>query len=145
MKSNIYFKDVSFGYRKGHTILKNISFNVSSGQTVAIVENKDHGKTSIISLLNRLYEVGSGKIKIDDVPIEDWDLIALRSSIGVVLQDVFLFSGSVLENITLRNPVIDRSKVEAAARLIDMHDFIMQLPGGYDDNVMERGATLSLG
>jgi ATP-binding cassette subfamily B protein len=118
---------------------------VSSGQTVAIVGHTGSGKTTIISLLNRLYEVGSGKIKIDDVPIEDWDLIALRSSIGVVLQDVFLFSGSVLENITLRNPVIDRSKVEDAARLIDMHDFIMQLPGGYDYNVMERGATLSLG
>ncbi len=145
VKGKIDFEDVSFGYTKEHPILKNVSFNVSSGQTVAIVGHTGSGKTTIISLLNRLYEVGSGKIKIDDVPIEDWDLIALRSSIGVVLQDVFLFSGSVLENITLRNPVIDRSKVEDAARLIDMHDFIMQLPGGYDYNVMERGATLSLG
>ena len=145
VKGKIDFENVSFGYTKGQTILKNVSFSVPSVQTVAIVGHTGSGKTTIISLLNRLYDVESGKIKIDNVSICDWDLDALRSSIGVVLQDVFLFSGSVLDNITLRNPDIKRTKVEDAARLIDMHDFIMQLPGGYDYNVMERGATLSLG
>jgi len=145
VKGKIDFENVSFGYTKGQTILKNVSFSVPSVQTVAIVGHTGSGKTTIISLLNRLYDVESGKIKIDNVCIRDWDLDALRSSIGVVLQDVFLFSGSVLDNITLRNPDIKRTKVEDAARLIDMHDFIMQLPGGYDYNVMERGATLSLG
>jgi ATP-binding cassette subfamily B protein len=145
VKGKIDFENVSFGYKKGQTILKNVSFSVPSVQTVAIVGHTGSGKTTIISLLNRLYDVESGKIKIDNVSIRDWDLDALRSSIGVVLQDVFLFSGSVMDNITLRNPDIKRTKVEDAARLIDMHDFIMQLPGGYDYNVMERGATLSLG
>ncbi len=145
VSGKIDFENVSFGYTKGQTILKNVSFSVPSLQTVAIVGHTGSGKTTIISLLNRLYDVESGKIKIDNVSIRDWDLDALRSSIGVVLQDVFLFSGSVLDNITLRNPDIKRTKVEDAARLIDMHDFIMQLPGGYDYNVMERGATLSLG
>jgi ATP-binding cassette subfamily B protein len=103
------------------------------------------GKTTIISLLNRLYHIQKGEIKIDDRNIEEYELGNLRSHIGVVLQDVFLFSGSVIDNITLRNPEIGREKVIEAAKLIDMHDFIMRLPGGYDYNVMERGATLSLG
>ncbi|MES1217827.1 MAG: ATP-binding cassette domain-containing protein, partial [Bacteroidota bacterium] len=98
-----------------------------------------------ISLLNRLYHIREGAIRIDNVNIEDYELAALRKHIGVVLQDVFLFSGSVMDNITLRNPEISREKVIEAAKLIDMHDFIMRLPGGYDYNVMERGATLSLG
>src|SRR5678816_3047587 len=92
-----------------------------------------------------MYHIQKGVIKIDDINIEEYRLDALRSKIGVVLQDVFLFSGSVLDNITLRNPAIERERVENAARLIGMHDFIMELPGGYDYNVMERGATLSLG
>ncbi len=103
------------------------------------------GKTSIISLLNRLYHIQEGQIRIDDVPIDDYQLAALRRSIGVVLQDVFLFSGSVVDNITLRNEEIPMEKVVEAARLIGMHDFIMRLPGGYHYNVMERGTTLSLG
>ena len=106
---------------------------------------KGIGKSTIVSLLNRLYHIQQGEIRIDDRPVTDYDLGYLRSQVGVVLQDVFLFSGSVLENITLRNDSIPREKVEEAARLIGMHDFIMQLPGGYDYNVMERGATLSLG
>jgi ATP-binding cassette subfamily B protein len=96
-------------------------------------------------LLNRLYHIQKGEIKIDDLNIEKYEPDILRKNIGIVLQDVFLFSGSVIDNITLRNPDIAREKVMDAARLIDMHDFIMQLPGGYDYNVMERGATLSLG
>jgi ATP-binding cassette subfamily B protein len=95
--------------------------------------------------LNRLYHIQRGAIKIDDVNIEDFKLEKLRSNIGVVLQDVFLFSGSVLDNITLRNPSITREQVIEAAKMIDLHDFILRLPGGYDYNVMERGATLSLG
>ena len=118
---------------------------MNPGETIAIVGHTGSGKTTIISLLNRLYHIQKGVIKIDDVNIEDYELDVLRKNIGVVLQDVFLFSGSVIDNITLRNPDIPREKVIEAAKLIGMHDFIMQLPGGYDYNVMERGATLSLG
>jgi ATP-binding cassette subfamily B multidrug efflux pump len=126
-------------------VLKNISFKAEPGETVAIVGHTGSGKTSIISLLNRLYAVEEGEIRIDDVPINDYRLDALRKDIGVVLQDVFLFSGSVIDNITLRNPGIPRESVMEAAKLIDVHDFIMSLPGGYDYNVMERGGTLSMG
>ena len=145
IEGKIDFDHVTFGYTEDHPVLKDISFSVQPGQTVAIVGHTGSGKTTIISLLNRLYEINKGVIKIDDTPIEAYSLDALRKSTGVVLQDVFLFSGSVLENITLRNPAIPREKVVEAAKLIGMHDFIMRLPGGYDYNVMERGATLSLG
>jgi ATP-binding cassette subfamily B protein len=145
VRGKIDFELVTFGYTPDQPVLRNVSFNVQPGQTIAIVGHTGSGKTTIISLLNRLYQIQKGKIKVDDVAIEDWQLDALRKNIGVVLQDVFLFSGSVLDNITLRNSEISREKVEQAAKLINMHDFIMQLPGGYDYNVMERGATLSLG
>lgn len=145
VKGKVEFDHVWFGYNEEHPVLKNISFTVEPGQTVAIVGHTGSGKTTIISLLNRLYEINRGSIRIDDVPVEEWDPDALRKSIGVVLQDVFLFSGSVMENITLRNENISKEKVVEAARLIGMHDFILQLPGGYDYNVMERGATLSVG
>jgi ATP-binding cassette subfamily B protein len=145
IKGKIDFEEVTFGYTEDHPVLKDVSFSVQPGQTVAIVGHTGSGKTTIISLLNRLYEINRGSIKIDDTPIENYSLDALRRSTGVVLQDVFLFSGSVLENITLRNPAISREKVEEAARLIGMHEFILRLPNGYDYNVMERGATLSLG
>ncbi|MFN4314734.1 MAG: ABC transporter ATP-binding protein [Chitinophagaceae bacterium] len=141
----IEFDDVSFAYVGEQFVLKNISFTIEPGQTVAIVGHTGSGKSTIISLLNRLYHIQKGEIRIDDQPITRYDLAYLRSQVGVVLQDVFLFSGSVLENITLRNDQISQEKVQQAARLIGMHDFIMQLPGGYDFNVMERGATLSLG
>jgi ATP-binding cassette subfamily B protein len=145
VKGKVEFDHVWFGYNEEHPVLKNINFIVEPGQTVAIVGHTGSGKTTIISLLNRMYEINSGKIKIDDVPVEEWELDALRKNIGVVLQDVFLFSGSVMDNITLRNEGISKEKVIEAAKLIGMHDFIMQLPGGYDYNVMERGATLSVG
>ena len=145
VKGKIEFKNVFFGYTREQQILKDVSFVVQPGQTVAIVGHTGSGKTTIISLLNRMYELKDGKIKIDDRPIEEWNLDALRKNIGVVLQDVFLFPGSVYDNITLRNNKIPKEKVTEAAKLIGMHDFIMQLPGGYDYNVMERGATLSLG
>jgi ATP-binding cassette subfamily B protein len=141
----IEFKNVEFAYVEPNWVLKGIDFTVEAGQTIALVGHTGSGKTSIISILNRLYPYQSGAILLDDHPIESYSLDRLRASIGVVLQDVFLFSGSVYDNITLRNPVISKYQVHEAAKMIGMHDFIMQLPGGYDYHVMERGATLSLG
>jgi ATP-binding cassette subfamily B protein len=145
VKGKIEFKDLSFAYTDENYVLKNLSFTVNPGETVAIVGHTGSGKTTIISLLNSLYHPQKGEIKIDDINIEDYPVEELRKNIGVVLQDVFLFSGSVLDNITLRDPTISEEKVIEAAKMIDMHDFIMRLPGGYHYNVMERGATLSLG
>lgn len=125
--------------------LKDISFKINAGETLAIVGHTGSGKTSIISLLNRLYPINKGIIKIDGKSINEYDIEFLRSKIAVVLQDVFLFSGSVLDNVTLRNPEIGKQQVIEAAKMIGVHNFIMQLPGSYDYNVMERGATLSLG
>ena len=145
VKGKVEFDKVNFAYVDNRYVLKNISFTMQPGQTIAIVGHTGSGKTSIISLLNRLYHIQEGQIRIDDVPIDDYQLAALRRSIGVVLQDVFLFSGSVADNITLRNAEIPMEKVIEAAQLIGMHDFIMRLPGGYHYNVMERGSSLSLG
>jgi ATP-binding cassette subfamily B protein len=145
IKGRVAFDKVWFAYTDEQYVLKNISFTINPGETLAIVGHTGSGKTSIISLLNRLYHIQKGTIKIDDQDIEDYQLEALRSHIGVVLQDVFLFSGSVMDNVTLRNPDIKEADVIQAAKLIGIHDFIMQLPGGYNYNVMERGATLSLG
>ena len=141
----IEFDKVWFAYNDESYVLKDVGFIANPGETIAIVGHTGSGKTTIISLLNRLYHIQKGQIKIDDVDIEEFEVESLRKNVGVVLQDVFLFSGSVIDNITLRNPDITREKVIEAAKLIDMHDFIMRLPGGYDYNVMERGATLSLG
>ncbi|OSZ73734.1 antibiotic ABC transporter ATP-binding protein [Chitinophagaceae bacterium IBVUCB2] len=141
----IEFDKVWFAYNDENYVLKNLSFTANPGETIAIVGHTGSGKTTIISLLNRLYHIKKGQIKIDDVDIEEFEVESLRKNVGVVLQDVFLFSGSIIDNISLRNPEITREKVIEAAKLIDMHDFIMRLPGGYDYNVMERGATLSLG
>lgn len=145
VKGKIEFENVWFAYNDDQFVLKDVSFKASPGETIAIVGHTGSGKTTIISLLNRLYHIQRGAVKIDDVNIEEYKLEILRSNVGVVLQDVFLFSGSVLENITLRNPSISREQVIQAAKMIDLHDFILRLPGGYDYNVMERGATLSLG
>jgi ATP-binding cassette subfamily B multidrug efflux pump len=145
LNGKIVFDKVWFAYVDERYVLKDISFTVHPGETVAIVGHTGSGKTSIISLLNRLYEIRKGSISIDDVDVREYQLENLRSKIGIVLQDVFLFSGSILENITLRNPAIPRERVIEAATLIGMHDFIMELPGNYDYNVMERGSSLSLG
>lgn len=145
MEGRIEFDHVSFAYSEPNYVLKDINFNVKAGETVALVGHTGSGKTSIISLLNRLYHIQKGEIRIDGVNIEDYQLDTLRRNIGVVLQDVFLFSGSVMDNITLRNPEISREQVIHAAQMIGVDEFIMQLPGGYDYNVMERGSTLSLG
>jgi ATP-binding cassette subfamily B protein len=145
IQGKIEFKNVHFAYDEPNWVLKGIDFQVESGETIALVGHTGSGKTSIISILNRLYPYQSGEIILDDHPIESYSLNRLRASIGVVLQDVFLFSGSVYDNITLRNTNITKEQVQEAAKMIGMHDFIMQLPGGYDYHVMERGATLSLG
>lgn len=139
------FKNVWFAYDEPNYVLRDISFTAKPGETIALVGHTGSGKTSIISLLNRLYHIQKGEIKVDGVNIEDYQLDHLRKNIGVVLQDVFLFSGSIFDNITLRNPGISRQQVEEAAKMIGIHDFIMRLPGGYDFDVMERGSTLSLG
>lgn len=145
VKGDIAFEEVSFAYTVENYVLQNISFQVKAGETVALVGHTGSGKTSVISLLNRLYHIQKGVIKIDGVNINDYEIDRLRKSMGVVLQDVFLFSGSVIDNITLRDSSVSREQVIEAAKLIGVHDFIMQLPGGYDYNVMERGSTLSLG
>jgi ATP-binding cassette subfamily B protein len=145
LKGNIDFKDVWFAYKEEQYVLKGINLSIGAGQTVALVGHTGSGKTSIISLLNRLYTINKGDLLLDQKPITAYTLESLRRNIGVVLQDVFLFSGSILDNITLRNPAITEAEVINAAKLMGLHDFIMQLPGGYQYHVMERGATLSLG
>ncbi len=145
LQGKVEFEQVWFAYNEENYVLKDISFTVKPGETVAIVGHTGSGKTSIISLLNRLYQIKKGAIKLDNVGIENYNADTLRKNIAVVLQDVFLFSGSILDNITLHNTEIKKEAVIEAAKLIDVHDFIMQLPGNYDYNVMERGNTLSLG
>lgn len=145
IKGKVEFDKVWFAYIDEQYVLKDISFSLNAGETLAIVGHTGSGKTSIISLLNRLYQINKGTIKIDDINIEDFHLANLRSAIAVVLQDVFLFSGSVTDNVSLRNPAIKNEAIIRAAKLIGIHDFIMQLPGNYNYHVMERGATLSLG
>ncbi len=145
ISGKISFNKVGFGYTENNPILKDVSFEVGIGQTLALVGRTGSGKSTIISLISRLYQHQSGSILIDDKPVESFTLSSLRRGIAVVLQDVFLFSGSILDNVTLRNPEISREEVQKTAQMIGIHDFIMQLPGGYDYQVMERGTTLSLG
>jgi ATP-binding cassette subfamily B protein len=134
-----------FAYNEENYVLKNISFKVNQGETVAFVGATGAGKSSIINLLSRFYEINKGEIRIDGVDIKQYDLKHLREQIGVVLQDVFLFSDTIENNITLGDTAISREKIIEAAKLVGVHDFIMQLPNGYDYNVQERGATLSVG
>lgn len=141
----IEFKNVDFAYDNLNKVLKNISFKLEAGKTLAIVGSTGSGKTTIINILNRFYETNGGEILIDNKNIKDYELFALRSRVAMVLQDVFLFTGSVLENITLRNTSITREQVITSAKMIGAHEFIEKLPGGYEYQVMERGATLSMG
>ena len=145
LKGDISFKDVRFSYIKDEEVLKGVSLEVKSGQTVAIVGATGAGKSTIINLINRFYEIDSGTICVDGVSINKYTLESLRNQVAVVLQDVFLFSDSVLNNITLKNENITLKEVEEAAKQIGIHDFIMTLPGGYHYNVKERGAMLSSG
>jgi len=144
-QGDIKFKNVNFSYKQGEQILKQVSFNAHKGGTTAIVGASGAGKSTIINLLNRFYDIDDGVISIDDVNIKDITLKSLRTQIAVVLQDVFLFSDTIFNNITLYNSEITESDVIEASKAIGIHDFIMTLPGGYQYNVKERGATLSSG
>ena len=145
IQGNIDFKNVRFSYIQDEEVLKGVSLKVNKGETVAIVGATGAGKSTIINLINRFYEIDSGTISIDSIPIEDYELSSLRNQIAIVLQDVFLFSDSILNNITLKNSLITESQVIDAAKKIGIHDFIMTLPGGYHYNVKERGVMLSSG
>lgn len=145
IKGNIQLENVWFAYNDEEWVLKNINFEVKHGETVALVGATGAGKSSIINLISRFYEINKGSIKIDGTNIRDFELGALRKHIGVVLQDVFLFSDSIYQNITLGNPEISREDVMKAASLVGAKKFIEKLPGGLDYNVMERGSTLSVG
>jgi len=144
-KGAVTFRDVHFSYKPGTPVLNGISLDIPAGTTTALVGHTGAGKTSIISILNRLYDIQEGEILIDGVSLYDYDVYALRQHIGIVLQDVFLFSGTVYDNITLRNNSIPLERVEEACKILGIHDFIMQLPGHYYFNVMERGNTMSQG
>lgn len=145
LKGEIEFKDVHFSYVKGEEVLKGISMKVEAGQTVAIVGATGAGKSTIINLINRFYEIDSGEISIDSININKFKLKSLRDHVAIVLQDVFLFSDSILNNITLKNKNIKIEEVIEAAKQIGIHEFIMSLPDGYEFNVKERGNMLSSG
>lgn len=141
----IQFKEVRFSYIPNEEIIKGINLEVQSGETIAIVGSTGAGKSTIINLLNRFYEIDSGEILIDNQNIKNYDLTNLRKQIAIVLQDVFLFSDSIYNNITLHNTTISKETVIEAAKKIGVHEFIMTLPGNYDYNVKERGVMLSSG
>ncbi|WP_423149553.1 ABC transporter ATP-binding protein [Rubrolithibacter danxiaensis] len=145
MEGEIEFKDVWFAYNDENWVLKNISFTVKAGETLALVGATGAGKSSTINILNRFYEIGKGSVKIDEVDIREYELDYLRSQIATVIQDVFLFSGSIANNISLNNTEITREKLIEAAKEVGAHEFIERLPHGYDYDVMERGSTLSAG
>ena len=145
VRGDIAFDHVRFGYVENEEVLHGVSFKVKAGETMAIVGATGAGKSTIINLLNRFYEIQDGSIRIDGIPIQDFTLASLRQKIAVVLQDVFLFADTIENNITLRNPEISRDQIEDAARQIGVHEFIESLPGGYGYNVKERGTMLSSG
>ncbi|WP_222984793.1 ABC transporter ATP-binding protein [Flagellimonas meishanensis] len=145
VKGDIEFKDVRFGYMPDEEVLHGISFQVKAGETVAIVGATGAGKSTIINLLNRFYEINSGEILIDGYRIQDYTLKSLRSHIAIVLQDVFLFADSIANNISLRDDSVTIEEIEQAAKQIGVHEFISSLPEGYQYNVKERGSMLSSG
>jgi ATP-binding cassette subfamily B multidrug efflux pump len=139
------FSHVWFAYNEENWVLKDISFHVKPGRTLALVGATGAGKSSTINILNRFYEIGKGSVKVDGIDIREYDVNFLRSRIATVIQDVFLFTDTIANNISLNNPRITREQIIAAAKDVGAHEFIERLPGGYDYNVMERGATLSAG
>ncbi|MEO9482654.1 MAG: ABC transporter ATP-binding protein [Ekhidna sp.] len=145
VNGDVKFENVSFAYVEEDYVLNDISFEVNQGETIALVGATGAGKSSVINLLSRFYEINKGNIYVDGTDVREYNLSNLRNHIAVVLQDVFLFSDSILNNITLRNPDISREKVREAAEMVGALPFIEKLPGGFDYNVMERGATLSVG
>ena len=144
-KGDVCFYNVNFSYIPNTQVLNEISFNIKKGSTVAIVGSTGAGKTSVINLLNRFYDIDSGEISIDGINIMDYKLSSLRKNIGIVLQDVFLFSDTIFNNITLKDENISINEVKLAAKQIGVHDFIMSLPNNYYYNVKERGIMLSSG
>lgn len=145
IEGRVTFENVHFEYKEGVPVLRGISFDVQPGETVALVGHTGAGKSSVISILNRLYEIQSGSILIDGHELKEYDIAGLRHHIGIVLQDVFLFSGTVFDNITMRNEAISLDEVQRICKLLGIHDFVMQLPGDYHFNIMERGNMLSQG
>lgn len=145
VQGNITFSDVRFGYLEGEEVLHGVSFEVKVGETVAIVGATGAGKSTIINLLNRFYEINSGAILVDGINIKDYALSSLRARIAIVLQDVFLFADTVANNISLKDETVSLEAIEEAARQIGVHDFITSLPQGYQYNVKERGTMLSSG
>jgi ATP-binding cassette subfamily B protein len=145
INGEIDFKNVWFAYNEENWVLKDISFHVNPGETLALVGATGAGKSSTINILNRFYEIGKGSVTVDGEDIQDYDVNYLRSQIATVIQDVFLFSDTIANNVSLHNELITREQIIAAAKDVGAHEFIERLPGGYDYNVMERGATLSAG
>lgn len=145
LQGEVQFEKVRFSYDGETPVLRGISFHLPPGTTMAVVGPTGAGKTSLVALLGRLYEIDGGRILIDGHELKAYDVYSLRRQIGVVLQDVFLFSGSILENITLRDPAISKQQVIQVCQLLGLHEHIMRLPGGYDFPVLERGGTLSQG
>jgi ATP-binding cassette subfamily B protein len=145
MTGAINFKNVWFAYTDNEYVLKNINLSINPGETIALVGATGAGKSSVINLLNRFYDINRGSIEVDNIEIKDYDLISLRQNIGIVLQDVFLFSNSIRYNITLGNPDVTDEMILRTADSVGALDFIEKLPGKLDYNVMERGATLSVG
>ncbi len=145
LKGSIAFSDVDFAYKKGEWVLKDLSFNIDAGNMLALVGRTGAGKTSIVSVLNRFYDINSGVITIDGINVKDIALANLRKNIALVQQEVFLFSDSILNNITLFDATVSRETVVAAAKEIGVDEFINSLPGNYDYVVGERGVTLSAG
>ncbi len=141
----VHFENVNFSYVEGSPVLKNVNLVINHGETVAFVGATGAGKTSIVNLLGRFYEHDSGEIRIGTVPIQDIQLSELRKNIAIVLQDVFLFSGSIFSNITLGDPQFTMEDVESAAKAVGAHEFIMNLPGNYQHEIGERGGMLSVG
>jgi ATP-binding cassette subfamily B multidrug efflux pump len=145
LRGHIHFTNVWFAYNDDNWVLKNLNFEIQPGETLALVGATGAGKSSTINILNRFYEIGQGNVQVDGVDIKDYELNFLRSQIATVIQDVFLFSDTIANNISLNNPAITREQIIKAATDVGAHEFIERLPGGYDYNVMERGATLSAG
>jgi len=144
-KGNVEFKDVTFAYKPGEDVLKNISFGARQGETVALVGHTGSGKSSILNLLFRFYDVEKGTISIDGTDVRKLSKQELRQHMGIVLQDPFLFTGTIASNVSLDDPSITREKVEQALRDVGAYDMFMQLPGGLDEPVIEKGSTLSAG
>lgn len=145
IRGEIVFDQVWFAYNEEKWVLRGVDFRINPGETLAIVGSTGAGKSSVINILSRFYEVNQGSILLDGEDIRNYELNYLRRTIGTVLQDVFLFSDSIANNISLRDPSISREQIVEAAKRVGAHDFIMRMPGGYDYQVQERGATLSSG